>query len=122
MPREKGFYARINTNSLATEGMGEENTRKGHVGIRLSLSGHAIRRYQERIRPDLSIQECQIDILRQDPVTFRQNNKDRAWLLRFAGPPAFTLLAFHHVYAVARTRHVTQQFRVITTLAGHDHF
>ena len=99
-----------------------ENARVGHVGVRLSLCGHAIRRYNERCRPDLSHCECEIDILRQQPMAFRQNSKDDAWLLRFAGPPPFTLLAMHRVFQVERTGHVTQQFRVVTTFAGHDHF
>lgn len=102
--------------------MGSENTRKGNVGVRLSLCGHAIKRYNERVRPDLDHAACRADILRQSPIIFRQNGKDDAWLLRFSGPPPFTLLAHHQVFEVERTGHVTQQFRVITCFAGHDHF
>ena len=89
--------------------------------LQLKLSRHAIKRYRERVRPDLDLDACNADIQRRR-VEFtglrRARRKAGTCYLICRTPPAFTLIAQEIPSRVAGQ--VT--YRVMTCVDGTEHY
>ena len=97
----------------------------GHIGFRISFTGHALRRFVERIRPGMTLNDAFAYMNAYGPpiVSFRfklRKNKE-AWLLRADHDPPFTIVAAH-LLSVQPCGHVTQVFRAITIVRGHQNW
>ncbi|MDE2426320.1 MAG: hypothetical protein KGO96_10490 [Elusimicrobia bacterium] len=98
----------------------------GRIGFRVSFSGHALRRFIERVRPDMAIGEAQAYLNRIDKrvvaMRYQRRRRNESWLLRIDHDPPFTLACEYRISSSTEHDHVMQVFRAVTCLNGHNAF
>lgn len=94
--------------------------------FRVSLNGHGIQRFRERIRPDLSFDQSAGELQRLSATAlmgYRENKRrDGTWLLLYGPQPAFTMVAWPRLSIRENTGFVVSTWRLITVLDRHDHW
>lgn len=91
---------------------------------RISLCSHAVLRFQERIRPDVSRMKCGqlLQSLSNKIIVYRLNKKDDGtWYLLMDYDPQFTIVAKPGLWPQA-SGFVTFTWKAITCLYGYEHY
>lgn len=93
-------------------------------GVKLSVNGHGVERFRKRVRPDLPLGHCAAELQKLAAtalLAYRLNKRrDGTWYLLCGGEVPFTMLA--RLSMRARANFVTPVWRLITVMAGHEHW